>query len=251
MGSLFLIWKADSDRGQHIPIGELYMDGQEYCFRYVHGFLRAKAAGYVQPAEFPYLDQEYRSKALFPLFANRVLSSRRPEYKDYRTALGLGVDGGVLAELGRSGGRRVTDRYRIIAAPMRVAEEAEYTCFATGLTREPVYQLCDHLDALCPAGTELLLTPMVQNPYDPQAIMLHTKENVHVGWVPAHHTRDIQPFLLTCPHNVHCLVERLNLPINKKQPDILLIRITHPWPEGWRPMQDPEYEPLMRTAAVA
>jgi hypothetical protein len=60
---------------------------------------------------------------LFPLFAERVISQRRPDRPQARKALGLPLEAGPFEVLTRSAGRRVEDQIELMPVPVMGANE--------------------------------------------------------------------------------------------------------------------------------
>ena len=61
-----------------------------YRFRYIEGIKRAHTeAGLPILWDFPKLTEDYRSAEIFPLFKNRIMSPRRPDFADYMRSLNL------------------------------------------------------------------------------------------------------------------------------------------------------------------
>jgi hypothetical protein len=92
MKSLYLAWQAPS--GSHrnrawFPVGRLDAsspadDQQRYRFRYTEGARSAeREVGFRPLISFPDFQQDYTSENLFPLFQNRVLSPKRPDFPEY------------------------------------------------------------------------------------------------------------------------------------------------------------------------
>jgi hypothetical protein len=61
------------------PVGILECDEAGYRFRYVRNALRVE--GFRPLLGFPDLHRTYESTRLFPLFAQRVMDARRPDYR--------------------------------------------------------------------------------------------------------------------------------------------------------------------------
>lgn len=171
---LFLIWKADTHKGEYIPIGTLEEKRKKFFFYYLTGIRRAQDLGYGLLPEFSDVDTVYKSSTLFPLFANRMMSRSRKTFQEYMGALNLDKSSGPLLELSRNGGKRATDRYRVFAPPEKKRNEFQWIFFVAGLTRSPMREQLDkRLEGIKP-GTQLLLTPQIQNQHDSHAIMLHS-----------------------------------------------------------------------------
>jgi hypothetical protein len=113
MNQVLFLARYDRGSGRCLPIGRLSCANGAYEFVYVEG-ARAR-----QPlVSFPDLEVRYVSPALFPVFANRVMSPNRPDFVDYLTWLGLDeASSNPLTLLARSGGRKITDSLRIIPYP--------------------------------------------------------------------------------------------------------------------------------------
>src|SRR5207245_10322456 len=76
---LFAAWQTPKDRGW-FPVGRLTFDGSMYRFVYTKG--ARKAPGFTPFGRMQDLHSVYESTEIFPLFANRLLGSDRPEYRD-------------------------------------------------------------------------------------------------------------------------------------------------------------------------
>jgi hypothetical protein len=84
-----VVWQDPETRSFH-QVGRLeFTEAHEFRFAYLP---EARLVPRFRPfAAFPDLDHEYRSDDLFPFFANRVMSARRPDFDAHLTALGLTV----------------------------------------------------------------------------------------------------------------------------------------------------------------
>ena len=100
--SVYLAWQAPESRDWHV-VGMLTELPDRYSFAYTAG--AAKSAKFIPFSGMEDLGREYVSEALFPLFKNRVLSAKRPEYPHFIQWLGLNQDdASPVAILERSGG---------------------------------------------------------------------------------------------------------------------------------------------------
>ena len=117
MKTLFVAWQSPDNRRGWYPVGRLDADPAEglYRFQYIRGAERAAAeGGFHHLVAFPLLHEVYESAELFPLFANRVLSPTRPEYKSLSDMLKrpeAALDPLELLEL--AGGVRQTDHLEV------------------------------------------------------------------------------------------------------------------------------------------
>lgn len=119
MTTLFLAWQDPLSR-TWFPVGKLTQAEGLYHFTYLQGALEAsKKAGFSPIPAFPDFYLSYRSAALFPLFANRLLRRSRPEYSDFVQWLNLPEHtDDPIALLARSGGQRKTDYSASIPHPL-------------------------------------------------------------------------------------------------------------------------------------
>lgn len=92
--------------------------------RYSFAYLKlAERLAHFEPLPgLPDVHRRYDSDQLFPVFANRVMPRRRPDYDLFTARLDLTGDADPFEVLARSGGRRATDRIEVFAAPQRTAE---------------------------------------------------------------------------------------------------------------------------------
>ena len=239
---LFLIWKADTNRGEYIPVGRLDFEDGLYSFQYVNGVYRALEADFSLIPEFPEENKVYRSKYLFPLFENRLMSRSRQSLTEYLESMALHSPDEIMYELARSGGRKATDRYRIIGMPELVNGNLRLVFFAVGLTRLPISEQNESVLKSLHVGQRLLLTHQAQNLHDSNAIMLHTEENIHVGWIPQYYASELTGLLKEHPEQVRCEILRINYPAIDFAPDILLVEVIAKNPENWKPFQKKEFQ---------
>lgn len=177
--------------------------GGEHIFRYCP----VLPDGFRPFRSFPDPHGEFRSRVLFPFFANRVMTARRPDYPAHLAALGLTADEATPAELlARTGGSRVTDSVQVVPEPTVTPDGGLQQQFlVSGIRHVP--GAAETVAGLQP-GDELRIVPEPDNEYDPRALLLDA-QGVHVGWIPS--------FLLDEVHKwreggraVHCVVERAN-----------------------------------------
>jgi len=93
-------------------------------------------------------------------------------------------------------------------------------------------------------GERLFLMPDPQNKYDAMALALRTDDPVVlVGYCPRYLTHDVNEVLgKSEPDNIEVTIERVNrdAPLNLR----LMCKLVSPWPEGFKPCSDEDYQPL-------
>lgn len=117
---LIVSWQCEATRAI-LPVAELVVTGEgkgeRFEFGYLEGVRAAIEKGFQPFLAFPHLDRRYAGTELFPFFQNRVLPTTRPDYFEYVAALGLSPETANVVELlGRSEGRRQTDRIETVLA---------------------------------------------------------------------------------------------------------------------------------------
>lgn len=123
------------------------------------------------------------SDALFPLFAERVISSRRPDRQVSLAALGLPFDAAPMEVLARSHGQRVGDTVELLPAPDAGDGEAVAFTFLTHGVRHLLDTEQDRLASLIP-GERLRLLPDSTNEVNPRAQLVTDQGDVRLGWLP-------------------------------------------------------------------
>jgi hypothetical protein len=245
---LFVSWRSRQNRSIY-PVGRLiYLETKGlYEFVYIAKAQEAARQGFLPFLEFPDLTCLYLSQKLYPLFANRVLSTNRPEFGEYIEALGLSAEtANPMLILARTGGRRETDQIEMFPLPFPARETGSYVTHC--LLRAIQYMqpgVEDRIARLAP-NEPLFLLWDVQNEVDPSAIAVRTKDCALLGYLPAYLTRDVWKLNSSCS-TCHVFVERVNLPpagIHQR----LLCRIEGCWPPGFIPYATEEYEPLFPEA---
>ncbi|MFN7922824.1 MAG: HIRAN domain-containing protein [Bryobacteraceae bacterium] len=226
-------------------IGRLSSDGTWFTFGYTHGAIAAQGVGFRLLASFPNVHEMYHSKAIFPLFSNRLLRPTRPEYRDYLSWLDIDDDDPQPLEiLGRSGGERATDNMEIVPLPERSPEgDYETRFFLRGLQRmaSPAIDRAKSLQA----GEPLLLMHDFQNPHDNRALALRTSEETTfmIGYCPRLLRDDVLTLIDKGSTGPIITVARVNLPPAPSQFRVLC-KVQTPWPEGFVPCSGEQFQPI-------
>ncbi len=214
--SVYLAWQDPSNGYWHV-VGLLSEHQQGYSFNYTKGALASdKFIPFNGMIEF---DQTYVSDTLFPLFHNRLLSERRPEYPRFIQWLGLEQKKpSPIDVLARSGGVRATDKLQMFS---RVKLDSNNQFSALFFAHSLGY-LSDSAKTRVSAlkkGEVLYLALDCQNEFDNNAIIIRAEAPAEiVGYCPRYLVESITELLSNNPKNIIVTVEALsdNAPSNYK-----------------------------------
>lgn len=153
---------------------------------------------------------EYSSEDLFPLFKNRILYEKRPEYIDFITWLGLEKGASPIDILALSGGHRITDSLQTFGS-VRVNEDGtfKHSFFVHGLSSLKESQL-ERIKIL---RTEEKLYPCLdcQNEYDDSAVLIRTNDPKEiVGYIPRYLSKTVTDLLNKSLSSISLYVEAVN-----------------------------------------
>ena len=200
---IYLSWQSPADGCQHI-VGRLERSLGRYRFVYTQG---VKNRRFLPVMGMSDLHRAYESETLFPIFKNRLLSERRPEYPRYIRWLGL-AEGNVdeLEVLARSEGRKATDSFQ--THPDLTAENGRVeVCFCV----HDVLQ-CEseaRLDCLT-AGERLQLKFEADGADRRVALVCVGQPERRLGYLPPYLTSVAGDFLRQWPDSVEVRVKRIN-----------------------------------------
>ena len=240
MSELIVAWQNQYNR-EWIPIGKLHYDGDIYTFFYTKGAKRAKEAGFKLLPRMDTLEQTYYAskEALFPTFANRLLTKSRPEYEDYKQWLSLSDDN-AMEELAKNNGIRATDSIQLYAIPQKKDNQYKLEFFSHGISHlTPHYQ---QRVAKLETREKLFIAKDIQNEFDNNALFIRTKDPVEiVGYIPRIYAKDIS-YLLDNDKSANLEVKQ----INKDAPMQfqLLCSFNAKWKSGFKPFDDEDFESL-------
>lgn len=243
MKTLYLAWQDPKDR-RWFPVGRLDYNDNLYRFVYTKG--AKESPNFIPFGQMQNLEDTYESTELFPLFANRLLSKTRPEYKDFLHWLNLqGNEDDPIALLARSAGIRGTDSLTVFPCPERDSDGKYHAHFFSHGIRHLPDAAIGVVGKLRP-GTRLYLMPDPQNPHDSHALALRTNDPVTiVGYCPRYLSEDFLRVLqVNGLDEAQVTVEKVNrdAPIQLR----LLCSMTAAWPKSFRPCSGKFYEPLAR-----
>jgi hypothetical protein len=244
MNTVFIAWQDPQSR-RWLTVGRLDRDsGGGYCFRYTQGANMSSRFSYL--GRMIDRQQIYYSRELFPLFSNRLLGEKRPEYPAYLSWMGLESETDPLEILARSGGRRGTDGLCVYP---KVEPDAEGRMilyfFAHGMR-----YLSEDEQAVIPRlsrGEPLQLKPEDGNTEDRHALVLASEGVTRVGYCPRYLSQDLHRILQRTP--VDLSIEKVNddAPLQF----LLLCKAVFRLPEGRALYDADKHQPIAPRAMAA
>lgn len=178
---LLLVTQKEPTQQLYRSIGFLEYDEAQYAFYYLRS---AIAASWFRPLPgFSQVYRRYVSTELFPLFRERVPSSRRDDFRSTMRLLGLPQDAGPFEVLARSGGHRTGDSIELIPVPTVDPDGfVSFTFFSHGVR----YMTEDAQNRIANlrAGELLKLVPELTNPVNPHAMLVTEHGRLSLGYVP-------------------------------------------------------------------
>ena len=242
---LYATWRHP--KGLIHPVGILtrrvsdQSDG-EVSFRFVYLKSAEQLDGFRHLPGLPELHRVYESSRLFPVFRNRQMPRRRPDYADYVRELDLDVTSDPFEVLARSEGRRATDRIEVFSYPERTPEgDIKTLFFARGIR---------HLDGAADAVSEvqpgdvLNLVDDPDNEINPRAMLMSNRTGQTVGWVPNYLVDMIHELRDSFEIDIEITAAHVN-PETTPPHMRLLCRLLAPWPDGYEPLSAPEFQPIV------
>lgn len=191
---LYLAWQAPDTRDWHV-VGSLSELDTGFSFNYTKG---AAASSYFIPfSGMEDLGKTYVSTELFPLFKNRLLSERRPEYPKFIKWLALDAanDLSPLDILGRSGGIRGTDQLQTFQR-IQLDDEGHFEHFFFSHGISYLNQSAQDRISNLEKGEKLYLCLDCQNEHDSNAVLVRTQSPTEiVGYCPRYLAKDITTLL--------------------------------------------------------
>ena len=248
--ALFVAWQNPVTRS-FFPVARLAQIQGEDCpdcfeFAYVQGALTAE--GFLPFVSFPDQNQIYRSRELFPMFANRILSTTRSDFPEYIELLGLpSATTNPITILSRSAGRRATDTLELFPLPEFEPGYGYRTWFWAHDLRYLPPSNQDRILQLLPSD-RVLPECDCNNAIDIFAINLVTQDRIRIGFMPSYLLDDAHTLQESCDI-CEIYVERVNPhPVPAQQR--LLCCLNSCWPDGWVPYSTQRYQPLSSEASV-
>lgn len=242
--TLFLGWQDRARSRRWFPVGRLDADlaAPRYRFCHVKGAERAReTGGFDLVPGFPELHGTYESHELFPVFQNRVMSPRRPDFEDYLKGLALEPTADPTEILWVDGGRRATDFFEVFPKLVK-DEDGSFECrfFLHGFRHtNPAAQ--DRIDSLVP-DEQLHVTLELTNPTGQPAVQIQTQDYYMIGWAPHYLAYDLTMAMAEAPGDYRAQIVRLN-PAPHPSSQRVLVEMRSRW-DKHEPMSSEDFEPL-------
>lgn len=236
------------------PVGLLEFDGELYRFSYISN--AAVVHGFRVLLGFGDLHRSYESRTLFPLFAQRVMDPRRPDYGRYVSRLGLPDDATPWEQMTRSGGRREGDLLQLFPEPEMHADGSVSASFLVhGVRHVPESDLRDGEGQLISqealvgrlmsldVGEPLRFMRQPVNPVNERAVLTMTRDGFPLGWVPDLLLEDLYGLSEGEPERIEVVVQQVNGP--DAPPHLRLLAQLTARPEThYEPFVGPSWQPL-------
>ena len=242
--TLFLAWQDTENSKRWYPVGRLDADAEKrrYSFRYTGGAqCVAGMIGRPPVRDFPHLDKAYQSEELFPLFQNRVMNPRRPDFARRLEYMDLPEHANGLDMLALNLGVRVTDAYEVFPKLAR-GDDGGFVCrffLHGGKHTGPAAQ--ERVGSLA-AGEELRAAVELNNPLGELALQLQSADYQLLGWAPRYLAPDLAQ--AEAPGALEARVVRVNPPPVPSEQRVL-VELRGRWPENYEPMSGEDYQPLV------
>lgn len=242
---LYVAWRSEEpDAVRWVPVGLLERSPSGgYRFVYTHGARTLR--GFHFPAMSD-LAEVYESEELFPMFANRLLNTSRPEYRASLVWSGFDPDNppDPIQLLGVTQGLRQTDALEVFPCPQPDSEGCFVAKFFLHGLRHAGPAAIERVESLM-AGEQLQIHPEDDNLHDPNAVGVWTvlSGEHRIGYVPRYLARDVRTLYAECGTDfVELFVERVNprAPLQQR----VLCRMNACWPEGFEPCAGEEFQPI-------
>ena len=243
--SLFLCWQDLENSRQWFPIGRLDADAEnsDYRFRYIGGARRAEQeVNFLPLVGFPDMEWDYHSDELFPIFQNRVLSPKRPDFAEYLRALDLGDDADPIVILSANEGRRLTDTFEVFPALVK-KDDGSFVCRFFLHGGRHVSESAQVRLKLLEPGEELYLALEITNPRTTLAVQVQTTDYHMIGWAPRYLVDDLTKAMAESPGEYAASVVRFN-PQPAPSSQRVLVELSGRW-DRHEPMSGPDYRPLV------
>ena len=125
--SVYVSWQSQASRKWYV-IGHLKQSIDKYEFKYTKGAQLALEDSFKPFSGMEEMTKVYLSDVLFPIFKNRVLSKKRPDYPIFIQWLRLDDNADEMSVLERSNGIKETDSLQTFN-PLRLDRNNNFECY--------------------------------------------------------------------------------------------------------------------------
>ncbi len=200
---LYLIWKSEKSRKQHI-VGQLVKNGI-YEFKYDKEIETAINDGFTPLLSFQNLQEVYKAKKLFPVFASRLPDKKRKDIQNILKKYGM-EEYDEYTLLKRSGARLPIDNFEFIDPIMNLDKDVVRIFFIAGVRH---YLECDGNDCekaiTVTKGDEIVLQREPDNNYDKNAVQMFDVSGHLLGYIPRYYSEGVS-MMLKNNKNIACHV---------------------------------------------
>lgn len=244
--TVFIAWRGGSnEHGEWSPVARLEHSNGEYRFAYTQG--ARTLTGFHPFPGMGDLEAIYRSRNLFPMLTNRLLSRSRPEYAAWLTWSGFDPQDppDPLAILGVTEGIRQTDALEVFPEPIANAQGNYHTRFFLHGLRHASAQAHARLSTLR-ADDVLCVELEDDNDRDPHAVAVLDDgvERLRLGYVPRYLARDVRALVeRNGMASIALRVDRVNegAPLQMR----VLCALQAPWPRSFKPCEGEDFQPIV------
>lgn len=232
-GSLIVAWQNPQSR--LIASVGILEHGPEFGYRFRYLRRAINVEGFLPFLSFPDWERTYTSQRLFPMFSQRIMSPRRPDFSEFLRQLHLSEDATPWEQLARSEGRSTDDTVQVFPIPA-VRPDGATTC--RFLVHGIRYVAGGRLPPLA-LGEPLTLRDEPENPVNTGAALVCTQRGEPLGYVPDLLLEHLRVLQATAP--VELTVEHTNgpeAPMHLR----LLARLDGETPGGYQPMSGSRWQ---------
>lgn len=239
MRRMAVAWQHPDERSVR-PVGLLQYNGQTHEFFYLRTV--SEVHDFRPFLNFPDLAHVYRSTELFPMFSQRIMSPRRPDYTQYLQQLDLTHSATPWEQLARTEGKLASDTIQLIPQPEVDDKGRTQSQFLVAGIRHQIKDehQRDLILSQSKRGDKLHLVDEPDNSVNPRAVLVSIHDQVILGWVPnmpvdyVHDVRDSGPFSVEVTH--------VNSPDEPSHMRLLAL-IKGQLQSGYRPFAGPNWQP--------
>lgn len=238
MKSVFVMWQDLANTRMWHPVAKLTQQSDDlYLFNYTQG------AKHEYFTYFPSMEdktKQYTSDRLFTFFKNRLIPESRPEHDSMFEWSGLSSDSKDYLELlSISGGERKTDHFRIVNIPKAQDGLYKIQFFVSSINYLNEDERA-HLNQLKP-GDQLSYQFDSSNTVDIDATILLKDFEKKIGYLPHYLCKDLKNLIsLNASNEIEFSVLKVNL--DAPAQFRVLCELKTPWPEGFKPFSDREFD---------